>query len=142
MNTSVNKIVTLLVILIGTRITLYLAHNFINITGFAALHHALSLALAMMPLSNTFVTPAKGQLLHTKICYVNKPCTYSTITKNLLKMFHQAKTIIEPPTLDLTSFPDFLKLPFSDNINQSQKDKIIHDSIFMYAANMASDATK
>ena len=141
-NTSVNKIVTLLVILIGTRITLSLAHNLINITGFAALHHALSLALATMPLSDTFVSPAKGKLLHTKICYTNKPRTYSAITKNLLQTFHQVETAAEPPIFDLSSFPDFSKLPFPDNINQSQKDKIIHDSIVAYAANMASEATK
>ena len=55
------------------------------ITGFAALHHAHSLVLTTMPLSNTFVSPAKGKLLCTKIRYVNKPRTYSTITKNLFE---------------------------------------------------------
>ena len=133
---------TLLVILIGTRITLSLAHNLINITGFAALHHAHTLALTTMPLSDTCVSPAKGKLLHTKICYAHKPSTYSAITKNLLTTFHQVENAAEPPSFDLTSFPDFLKLPFPANIDQAQKDKIIHDSIIAYTANMASDAAR
>ena len=95
-----------------------------------------------MPLSNTFISPAKGKLLCTKICYAYKPNTYSSITKNLLKAFHQSENATKPLTFDLTSFPDFLKLPFPDNISQAQKDKIIHDSIIGYAANMASDAAK
>ena len=96
----------------------------------------------MMPLSNTFVSPAKGKLLHTKICYANKPCTFSAITKNLLKTFCQAENAPEPLDFDLTNFPDFLKLFFPENIDQAQRNEIIHDSIIAYAANMASDTTK
>ena len=95
-----------------------------------------------MTLSDTFVSPAKGKLLRTKIRYAYKPNTYSSITKNLLKTFRQSEKPAELPSLDLTSFPDFSKLPFPDNIDQAQKDKIIHDSIVAYAANMASDAAK
>ena len=87
-----NEIVTLLVILIGTRITLSLAHNLINITGFVALHHAHSLALTKLPLSDAFISPAKGNQPHTSIHYANKPHTYS-ITKNLLKTFRQTEPL-------------------------------------------------
>ena len=102
-----------------------------------------SLVLTMMLLSDTFVSPAKGKLLHTKIHYAYKPNTYySAITKNLLKMFRQSENATEPPTFDLTSFPDFSKLPFPDNTTQAQNEKIIHDSIIAFTANMASDASK
>ena len=57
-------------------------------------------------------------------------------------MFHQSKNTAEPLPFHLKSFPDFSKLPFPNNIDQTQKDKIIHDSIVVYAANMASDAAK
>ena len=95
-----------------------------------------------MPLSNTFVSPAKGNQLCTKIHYANKPRTYNAITKNLLKTFHQTKPIVKPLTIDLSSFSDFTKLPFPDHLTQSQKDKIVHDLIVTYAANLASDAAK
>ena len=95
-----------------------------------------------MPLSNAFVSPTKGNQPHTKICHVNKPRMYNAITKNLLKMFCQTDPVLHPPTIDLKSFPDFANLPFLTHLSQAQKDKIIHDLIVMYTANLATNAAK
>ena len=67
---------------------------------------------------------------------------YNTITKNLLMRFHQTDPAIQPLTINLESFPDFRKLPFSPHLSQAQKDKNVHDSIITFTANLATDATK
>ena len=96
----------------------------------------------MMPLSNAFVSPAKGNQPRTKLHHMNKPCTYSAITKNLLKSFCQTDPVIKTLTIKLESFPDFMKLPFPPGLSQAQKDKIVHNSLIMLTANLATNIAK
>ena len=95
-----------------------------------------------MPLSDAFISPAKGNQPRTSIRYANQPCTYSAITKNLLKTFCQTEPPIQLSTIDLESIPDFTKLPFPEHLRRSQKDQMVHDSIVAYATNLATDAVK
>ena len=95
-----------------------------------------------MPLSDAFISPAKGNRPRTSIRYANKPRTYFAITKNLLKTFRQTEPPVQLSAIDLESIPDFTKLPFPEHLSQSQKDQIVHDSIVAYAANLATDAVK
>jgi hypothetical protein len=50
-----------------------------------------------MPISDTFVTPAKGNQVCKKIRASATPTTYGTITKELLKMFRKLDVTEEVP---------------------------------------------
>ena len=63
MNTSVNKNVTLLMILIGTRITLSLAHKLMNITYHRFEEHATFIAETRQPDKVSLVSPKHSMQL-------------------------------------------------------------------------------
>ena len=87
-------------------------HNLSNTTGYTASFMLFPFVFSTMPFSNAFVSLAKGNQPCTKLCHVNTPSMYSTITKNLLKTFHQADLIIAPPAINF--FPQLLlAAPFS-----------------------------
>ena len=96
----------------------------------------------MMPLSDTFVTPAKGTQPCKKIHHMTTPTTYGTITQNLLKKFHETGLSVKAPTISMDSFPDFKNIPLPNDITPVERNKIICQMTIAYTANLASNATK
>jgi len=94
-----------------------------------------------MPISDAFVTPAKGNQVRKKFRASATPTTYGAITKNLLKTFRQldAPEAVPPVNVDL---PDFSKVTFPDNITDAEKKKIISKMAVEFAATLASDAAR
>ena len=95
-----------------------------------------------MPLSNTFVTPAKGNQPRRKICHAATLTTFGTVTQSLLKRFHETGLSIKAPSISVKSFPDFNTIPLPDDIMPEEKNKIIRQMTITYAANLASDTAK
>ena len=93
-----------------------------------------------MPLSNTFVTPAKGNQHHKKICHAAMPATFGSVTQSLLKRFHETSPSIKALIISIESFPDFNAIPLPDDITPAQKNKIIHQITIVYTANLASNS--
>jgi hypothetical protein len=95
----------------------------------------------MMPISDAFITPAKGNQVRKKLHASATPTTYGAITKNLLKMFRQLDVSdeVSPINVDL---PDFSKVTFPDNITDAEKKKIISKMAVKFAAILASNAAR
>ena len=103
-------------------------------------HHFASSSI--MPLSNAFVTPAKGNQLRKKIRHAATPTTLGTITQSLLKRFRESGLSIKAPRISVDSFPDFNGISLPDDITPSERIRIIRQMTVAYAANLASDAAK
>ena len=95
-----------------------------------------------MPLSNTFVTPAKGNQPCKKIRHTATPTTFGTVTQSLLKRFCETGPSIKAPSISVDSFPDFNAISLPDDITPAERNKIICQMTITYAANLASDTAK
>jgi hypothetical protein len=95
-----------------------------------------------MPISDAFVTPAKGAQPRKKIRHAAKPTTFGTVTQSLIKRFRDASTSIKAPNISVASFPDFSNVPLPDDLNTVERNRIIRQMTVAYAANLASNAAQ
>ena len=95
-----------------------------------------------MPISDAFVTPAKGAQPRKKIRHAAKPTTFGTVTQSLIKRFRDASTSIKAPSISVASFPDFSNVPLPDDLNTAERNRVIRQMTVAYAANLASNAAQ
>ena len=95
-----------------------------------------------MPLSDAFITPAKGNQPRKKIHHAATPTTFRTVTQSLLKKFRNSSPSIKAPSILVDSFPNFSAISFPDDISTGEKNRMLWQMTVMYAANLASNAIK